>query len=71
MDLYSEFVTAGSYIIAEDSTFDFFPAWPEFGPGPAAAIKEFVKDNDQFEIDRSREKHMITFSPIAFLRRKS
>ena len=28
----SEFVTPGDHMVAEDSTFDFFPSWPEFGP---------------------------------------
>jgi len=70
LQLYSPLVTAGSYIIAEDSCFDEFPAWPEYGPGPAAAITEFIEGNDEFEIDRSPERHMITFSPRAFLKKK-
>ena len=68
---YSEFVTSNNYIIAEDTCFDYFPAWPEYGKGPTAAVVDFLKENSQFEVDRSQEKHMITFSPMAFLKKKS
>lgn len=69
MELYGKYVTVGNYMIAEDSCFDEFPAWPEYGPGPAAAIKKFMHKNTSFEIDRSKENHMITFAPKAFLKK--
>jgi len=70
MQAYREFVTPGNYMIAEDSCFDFYPAWPEFGPGPAAAIKRFMESTTDFEQVRHHEKHLLTFAPIAFLRKK-
>ena len=70
MRLYSGFVTSGSYLIAEDTCFDAYPAFPEHGPGPAAAVKEFMEGNTEFEVDRSVEQHLITFVPGGFLRRK-
>ena len=66
---YSDFVTPGSYIIAEDSGFDHYPSWPEFGSGPAAAVKAFLARDNRFEADRTREQHRITFAPAAFLKR--
>lgn len=66
--LYSRFVTPGSYLIVEDSCFDEYPAWPEYGPGPAIAIQDFISGNPKFEIDRSLERHMISFSPKGFLK---
>lgn len=66
---YAKFVTTGSYLIAEDSVFDFYPAWPEFGPGPAQAVQKFIHNNSEFEIDRTQERHMISFCPAAFLKR--
>jgi cephalosporin hydroxylase len=69
LELYAPFVTKGSYIIAEDSCFDRYPAWPEFGPGPATAVKEFLKKDDRFDVDRSMERHLISFAPGAFLKR--
>jgi cephalosporin hydroxylase len=68
---YAPLVTPGSYLIAEDSCFDYFPAWPEFGAGPASAVREFMRDNNEFEIDRQQERHLLTFAPIGFLRRKA
>lgn len=70
LNAYAGFVSKDSYIIAEDTCFDAFPAWPEYGPGPLKAVGDFIKDNKDFELDRSQEKHMITFSPMAFLKRK-
>ncbi len=69
LSLYSKFVSPNSYMIAEDSCFDFYPAWPEFGEGPAHAVKEFMENNANFTIDRNMEKHLITFSPKAFLKK--
>jgi cephalosporin hydroxylase len=68
--LYAKYVTRGSYLIAEDTCFDYYPAWPEFGPGPATAVHEFMQHNVNFEVDRQLEYHMITFAPMAFLRKK-
>ncbi|QFU74240.1 cephalosporin hydroxylase [Halioglobus maricola] len=70
MRCYSRFVTPGSYMIAEDTCFDAFPAFPEYGPGPAAAVKKFMQGNKEFEIDRSPERHLITFVPGGFLKKK-
>lgn len=70
MQKYAALVSAGNYMIAEDTCFDYYPAWPEHGPGPAAAVARFIETDDRFEIDRSMEKHMISFSPRAFLRRR-
>jgi cephalosporin hydroxylase len=70
MRLYAKFVTPGSYMIAEDTCFDAYPAFPEYGPGPAAAVQKFMAGNADFEVDRSLERHMITFVPGGFLRRK-
>lgn len=68
---YADFVTPLNYIIAEDSSFDYYPAWPEYGPGPATAVRNFMNGNTAFELDRSQEKHLITFAPMAFIRKKS
>lgn len=69
MRVYADFVSKGNYMIAEDTCFDHYPAWPEYGPGPAKAVKEFVKENPHFAIDRKPEQHMISFAPMAFLRK--
>ena len=70
MRAYADFVTKGNFLIAEDTCFDYYPAWPEYGPGPAKAVEEFIKENKDFVIDRKPEHHLISFAPIAFLKKR-
>jgi cephalosporin hydroxylase len=67
--LWSDVVTPGSYLIVEDTNIDGRPVFPGFGPGPAEAVDTFVSEDDRFEIDRSREKFVMTWNPGGFLRR--
>lgn len=66
---YSRFVTPGSYIIVEDTNINGHPVLPEFGPGPMEAVETFLKETRDFEIDRSREKFLVSFNPKGYLRR--
>jgi cephalosporin hydroxylase len=67
---YKDFVTQNNYLVAEDSCFDYYPSWPEFGPGPATAVRDFLNQNSEFEVDRFPEQHLFTFAPMAFLKKK-
>ncbi len=69
MNIYSKFVTTGSYLLVEDSNVNGHPVNPEFGPGPFEAIDEFLKSNKQFEIDKSKEKFYMTFNPNGYLKK--
>ena len=71
LELYGQFVTPGCYMIAEDTCFDYYPTWPEYGPGPATAVNQFLQGNDQFKPERSNERHLISFAPVGFLRRNT
>jgi cephalosporin hydroxylase len=66
--LYSKLTKLGDYFIVEDSIchhgLDTGPS-----PGPYEAIEDFVKENAEFEIDRSRERFLITWNPKGYLRR--
>jgi cephalosporin hydroxylase len=42
----------------------------EFGPGPTEAVRAFLAENDDFEIDWEREKFYLTFNPGGYLRRR-
>ncbi len=69
--LYSKFVTKGQYLIVEDTNIGH-PASPWFGPGPMEAVMEFFKEpgvNNEFFIDKSKEKFYLTFNPNGYLRR--
>jgi cephalosporin hydroxylase len=67
--IYSKIVTKGSYLIVEDTNVNGHPVWPDFGPGPMEALKEYLKDHSDLESDKSREKFFVTFNPSGYLRK--
>ena len=69
MRIYGRFVTPGSYLVVEDTMFDF-TASTEFGPGPAAAVAEYLARDGDFEVDRARERYLVTQNPGGYLRRR-
>jgi cephalosporin hydroxylase len=69
LDIYGKFVTRESYLIVEDTNINGNPVRSKFGPGPMEAVKEFLTMNDDFVIDRSREKFYLTFNPDGYLRK--
>lgn len=77
LKMYSQFVTSGSYLVAFDTLIEDLPAElcgdRPWGPGnnPKTAVWEFLKTNDQFEIDEDiTNKLLITAAPDGWLRRK-
>jgi cephalosporin hydroxylase len=66
----SPMVTSGSYLVVEDTNINGNPVAPEFGPGPREAIESFLAGNDDFYVDHSREKFLLTFNPGGYLRRR-
>ncbi len=69
MLLYADLVTPGSYMIVEDGNINGHPVYVDFGPGPQEAIEEFLPQRNDFTIDKSREKFLITMNPNGYLRR--
>ncbi len=69
LEMYRYFVSKGQYLIVEDGNVNGNPVLPEYGAGPYEAIKDFLKTNNDFKIDKSREKFMMTFNPDGYLRR--
>jgi cephalosporin hydroxylase len=69
MQIYSKLVTPGSYLVVQDTNLNGHPVEPNFGPGPMEAVQEFLKTNDNFVADRSREKFFLTFYPGGWLKR--
>ena len=71
MQIYSTIVTPGCYMVVMDSNLGGNPInLPEIGPGPMKAIEAFLKLDDRFEIDITKEKFYFTFCPNGWLRRK-
>lgn len=68
LEAYYPFVAKGCYFLVEDTFVEFFNI-PPF-PGPLGAVKEFAEAHkDDFVIDRSREKYILTYNPMGYLLR--
>jgi cephalosporin hydroxylase len=76
LNLYSKFVSPGSYLIAFDTIIEYMPKgffkdrpWDK-GDNPATAVNEFLKKNKNFVIDEEIEdKLLITVAPNGYLKR--
>ena len=64
---YAPMVPVGCYVIVEDSNIGQIRK--DLMPGPLQAIETFLARNREFEVDRAREKFLITFNPSGYLRR--
>ena len=71
MRLYHALVTPSSFMVVEDTNVNGHPVPWEHGPGPMEAIAEFSKENQDFEIDRSCEGHLLTMHPNGWLRKRA
>lgn len=67
---YGPLITAGCYLIVEDTNINGHPAAPYWGPGPMEAVDEYLADGAPFAVDRGREKFLFSFNPRGFLRRQ-
>ena len=67
LEAYAPLVPVGCYLIVEDSNIGQIRK--DLLPGPLQAVETFLAANDEFEIDREREKFLITFNPSGYLRR--
>jgi len=76
LELYSPFVTKGSYIVVFDTIVDDMPdelfkdkPWNQKS-NPKKALQEFLKTNKDFVIDKSiQHKLVITVAPDGYLKR--
>ena len=69
LEIYSELVTPGSYLIVEDTNLNGHPVHQDHGPGPMEAMEEFLQNNPNFVVDKTREKFRLTFNPRGYLRK--
>ena len=67
LQAYAPLVPVGGYVIVEDSNIGQIR--PDLMPGPFQAVETFLAKTDEFAVDRSREKFLITFNPSGYLRR--
>jgi cephalosporin hydroxylase len=71
LELYHPFVSKDSYLVVEDSNINGHPVYSGFGqgPGPWEAVEEFLTGHPEFEMDRSKEKFLMSFNPNGFLKK--
>lgn len=78
LELYSKFVSPGSYIVVQDTVIDqkkkyfdwFVGPWSEGSvAGPAQAVNEFLERSPDFHRDSRWEKYYFTFYPGGFLKK--
>lgn len=69
LELYSLLVTPGQYLIIEDTNAGWQVKKDVFTHGPLKAVREFMKDNDEFYVDYEKERHMLTMNPCGYLRK--
>jgi cephalosporin hydroxylase len=67
LDAYAPLVPVGCYVVVEDSNIGKIRE--DLMPGPLQAVETFLARTDEFEIDREREKFLLTFNPSGYLRR--
>lgn len=76
LELYSPFVSVGSYLVVFDTIVEFMPdgylpnrPWGK-GDNPWSAAQAFLKTHPEFEIDRSIDnKLLISVAPEGYLKR--
>lgn len=69
LHIYSEIVTAGSYLIVEDTNVNGHPVFQAHGPGPMEAVEKFLRRTREFTVCRELEKFFITFNPKGYLKK--
>lgn len=70
LDVYADIVSRGCYLVVEDTNVNGHPVMPGHGAGPAEAIDRFLRTRDDFVVDRSREKFLLTYFPGGWLRKR-
>jgi cephalosporin hydroxylase len=67
LENYKDLVSVGSYFVIEDGICDLLDLG--ISPGPMKAVESWILENTDYEIDRSKEKYILTYNPKGYLRR--
>jgi cephalosporin hydroxylase len=71
LEAYASLVTPGSYLLVQDGVIDVLPTLRADRPGPLPAIRAFLGQHPEFEMDTARtERFLITHHPMGWLRRR-
>lgn len=71
LEIYSPFVTHGSFLMVQDGVIDTTSAFKGSGrPGPLPAIRNFLAHHSEFALDEERcARFLVTHHPMGWLRR--
>ncbi|MEI7929233.1 MAG: CmcI family methyltransferase [Verrucomicrobiales bacterium] len=72
LEIYSAFVTPGSYLMVQDGVIDIVNSFQKQGrPGPLPAIRKFLAQHSEFALDQERcDRFMVTHHPMGWLKRR-
>lgn len=72
LEAYAQFVSPGSLMLVQDGCIDTLPTSRRLRPGPLPAIREFLPQHPEFELDAERaHRFPITHHPMGWLRRST
>lgn len=70
LDLYSQLVTVGCYMVVDDTAINGRPILGSFGPGPGEALDEWLPKQLEFENDKTiEEKYLCSYNYGGWLKR--
>lgn len=71
MRAYGPLVSSGSMMLVQDGVIDTLPLFTAFRPGPLTAIKAYLAEAPDFELDtRLDRRFLITHHPSGWLKRR-
>jgi cephalosporin hydroxylase len=70
LEMYAQLVPVGGYVLVQDGCIDELRIMRRDRPGPLWAIRQFVKQDSRFVIDKERsDRFLLVHSPSGWLRR--
>jgi cephalosporin hydroxylase len=67
--LYGPLVSAGCYLVVEDTDVNGHPVFRSHGPGPMEALNVFLGEDRSFSVDPHCERFGLTFFPHGWLKK--